>query len=149
MSVGGAMRPWGAVLAAALLGACAMPDGGTGSSQTAGDPARLALAPLAAKPKLDPILRFEKDPRQLIGLDGSQVSVLLGRPTLKRRDPPAEIWQYAGRDCVLMLFLYDQPKAGKTQVDHVELRPKSTEARAVDACFVGLLKANATTLGEG
>jgi hypothetical protein len=148
MSFGGTTRALCAALAIASLGACAASDDGAARSQVAGDRTRTALAPLAAKPRLDPILRFEKDPRQLIGLDGSQVSVLLGRPTLKRRDPPAEIWQYAGRDCVLMLFLYDQPKGGKTQVDHVELRPRSNEARAVDACFVGLLKANASTLGE-
>lgn len=136
-----------AAVAALALGACAAP--GLDARQATRDAEGLKpmLGPIAARPRLDPILRFDTDPRQLIGLDGSQVTVLLGRPTLKRRDAPAEIWQYAGRDCVLMLFLYDQPKAGKTQVDHVEVRPKAG-ARSTDACLAGFIKANAGALGE-
>lgn len=133
-------------LLAALLGACAMP-GATPAGKGEAEPIKPALGPISAAPKLGPVLRFETDPRQLIGLDGSQVSVLLGRPTLKRRDPPAEIWQYAGRDCVLMLFLYDQPRAGKTQVDHVEVRARG-EGRGTDSCLAGFIKANAANLGE-
>jgi len=131
---------------ATVLGACAGP-GGAPDNQASVEPIKAAQGPISARPRLDPILRFDTDPRQLIGLDGSQVSVLLGRPTLKRRDPPAEIWQYAGRDCVLMLFLYDQPRAGKTQVDHVEVRSK-TDQRSTDNCLAGFIKANTASLGD-
>src|SRR5260221_5762501 len=47
-----------------------------------------------------------KDTRELIGLERGDVEARLGPPALRRRDAPAEIWQYRSPLCVLDLFLY-------------------------------------------
>ena len=36
----------------------------------------------------------------------------LGRPSFRRRDPPAEIWQYRVHACTLDLFLYEEGGTG-------------------------------------
>jgi hypothetical protein len=46
---------------------------------------------------------------RLTGLKGEEVVALLGPPDLRRAEPPAELWQYRGRLCVLELYLYRDP----------------------------------------
>lgn len=64
-----------------LAGACALPDGlsGTGAAR-------------------------EVDPQTLIGLTAHQASTLLGEPELRRQEAPAEVWQYRTESCVLYLY---------------------------------------------
>ncbi len=50
------------------------------------------------------------DPQGLVGLDFVKAENLLGPPSLLIEEPPAKIWAYNGRDCVLQLFFY--PKVG-------------------------------------
>ncbi len=59
-------------------------------------------------------------PPRLVGLAADALVDVLGSPTLKRRDPPAEVWQYAGRACVLHLFLYSPPDGTAMAVAHAE-----------------------------
>ena len=47
-------------------------------------------------------------PEALKGLTATQTESRLGPPSFRRRDPPAEIWQYRVRACTLDLFLYDE-----------------------------------------
>jgi hypothetical protein len=63
---------------------------------------------------------------------------LLGAPDFVRRDPPAEIWQYRGVDCVLDLFLY--PEAGEVQVVHAETRDRQTLRHAKGGCVTALMR---------
>jgi hypothetical protein len=59
---------------------------------------------------------------------------MLGEPSLVRRDPPAEIWQFHDRHCILDVFLYARP--GGLAVAHVEARqPKSTAAANPRECL--------------
>lgn len=44
----------------------------------------------------------------LTGMDPAQLIALLGAPDLRRREPPAELWQYRNADCVLDVFLYGE-----------------------------------------
>ena len=55
---------------------------------------------------------IEARARELIDMDAESVRARLGQPRLLRREPPAQVWQYADDTCVLLLFLYD-PKSGK------------------------------------
>ncbi len=57
---------------------------------------------------------------QLVGLQGPELALLLGLPTLKRQEPPAEVWQYVGRSCALHVFFYLDPAQGGYRVVHVE-----------------------------
>ena len=52
----------------------------------------------------------EMAPESLVGLDFVKTEDLLGPPSLLTEEPPAKIWSYNGRNCVLQLFFY--PKVG-------------------------------------
>lgn len=75
------------------------------SRQVEAEPA--AEAEVAAAPLAVPRPPAE-GPARLNGLTATQVRSLLGQPVFRRRDAPAEIWQYRGRACMLDLFLYDE-----------------------------------------
>ena len=62
------------------------------------------------------------DASNLVGRDAREVAELLGPPHLKRRDPPAELWQYRAEPCVLDLFLYADKAGGGFTVTHMEMR---------------------------
>lgn len=64
------------------------------------------------------------NPLALKGEAATAVKAALGTATLLRREPPAQVWQYRGRTCVLDLVLYPDEKEGAPlTVAHVELRP--------------------------
>ncbi len=63
------------------------------------------------------------EPARLKGLSGAQVVQVLGIPGFRRRDNPAEIWQYRARACTLDLFLYDGE--GGPRVAHFAVRSPS------------------------
>jgi hypothetical protein len=77
-------------------------------------------------------------PDRLLGLDAREVESLLGTAALIRREPPAQVWQYLGNDCVLHLFLYQ--KEDTYRVDYIETRQSRTGAAAENAaCIAGLI----------
>ena len=87
-----APRALPAVAAAVMmltLAACAIPSQTT-SSRSFGAPVR-------------PV-----PPDSLVGLDFAGVIGLLGEPELRRREPPAEVWQYRNETCVVDLFFYNE-----------------------------------------
>jgi hypothetical protein len=56
----------------------------------------------------------------------------LGEPDFTRRDPPAEIWQYRGPNCVLDLFLY--PEDGEMRVLHAATRERDRVRAPENSC---------------
>jgi hypothetical protein len=66
--------------------------------------------PAKSGPPIVPTI--EARARELIDMDAESVRARLGQPKLLRREPPAEVWQYADDSCVLLLIFYD-PKSGK------------------------------------
>jgi len=123
------------ILGAAPLAACA-PTGapyGPGLAATSPSPLRYqaARAPEAPKAQLAP------DPDQLIGLDTSQVEKLLGAANLRRREPPAQVWQYEDKQCVLHLFLYE--KEGDYRVEYYEARDPGGVQEAGGVCLASLI----------
>lgn len=74
---------------------------------------------------------------RLRGLAAAEISAKLGQPSFRRREPPAEIWQYFGPGCVLDLFLYDEN--GTQRVAHAELRSHNLTASGQTACLGQLL----------
>jgi len=133
------------LLSAFALGACAVPEGPKiAAAPTPSAQVAVVTAP-APRPKSEPARpRFES--RQLIGLTESDVANLLGQPTLLRRDPPAEVWQYARRDCVLFLFLYDAKGESGHKVNHVEMRSRGGADMSVEDCLAALVRAG--SIGE-
>ena len=94
-------------------------------------PLAVPLAPKAYPP-----------PSHLAGLYGDQVIDMLGPPGFKRKDDPAQIWQYRTKVCALDLFLYRAEDGSPYRVRHFEARSRGKETVSARDCFVGLLKAH-------
>ncbi len=91
-----------------------------------------------------PIVLVDPDrvpgPRTLIGLAHDQVTPLLGEPSFKRRDDPAQIWRYRDSTCILDVFLYRPDEGGAYRVTHVEVRGRTVNTVSGKDCFLSLLK---------
>ena len=123
---------WIALSAAILLtAACqstASLDGNRTSSHAA---ARTSAQPNAAM--------LAKDTASFIGLDDGALSRTLGQPKQVRKDAPAEIWQYAGANCVVDFYLYAGDSGGLA-VAYMEARDRAAEAISADRCVKSLLQ---------
>ncbi len=75
---------------------------------------------------------------ELVGLAPAAVAAYLGPPGFKRRDDPAEIWQYAAGSCFLDLFFYK--RGDGFTVTHFEARGKSVVKVSADDCLRDLFK---------
>ena len=84
-----------AVIAASLLAACAAPATPPPLPQAQAAPVQAAPATLRV-PGL----------KDLTGLHEREILAMLGKPDLRRDEPPARLWQYRTADCVLNLFFY-------------------------------------------
>jgi hypothetical protein len=76
-------------------------------------------------------------PERLVGLAAMSIQKMLGRPDFKRRDPPAEIWQYRKSGCFLDVFLYLNEDIYR--VSHVEARGRSIEEVSGTECLLEAL----------
>jgi hypothetical protein len=102
------------------------------------EPAAPETAALPPEPEID------DDPARLLGLDDAGLAELLGQPDLKRREPPAEIWQYRGGSCVFDVFLYapaGSAAASGPRVTYLEARDGAARRIATRACLNELLRA--------
>ncbi len=104
--------PLAAVLA---LAACAAPPPPDRQAALPVPAPSVVPAPPDRREQPDTGLRAD----DLFGAPAPSVSGWLGAPTLLRREPPAEIWQYAGPACTLHLYLYREAD-GTRRVAHVE-----------------------------
>jgi hypothetical protein len=105
-----------------------------------------------AKPAAPSLTDLARGPQRFEGLEGKTVLAALGDPNFRRRDKPAEVWQYYGPGCILDLFLYDDAPgisptaAGKPvegmeadgTVAHAELRGREGRPAEV-ACLSRLI----------
>lgn len=119
-----------ALAAALLLGACQ----GTGQPDvTAPQPAARGL------PVDDKVER-------MLGAAPTTLLAELGAPQLKRREAPAEIWQYRGEGCVLDFFLYDNG-GPEIEVIHLEARDAAAEKTDPEPCFAELRRRHQAARG--
>ena len=88
---------------------------------------------------LPPAPVIDDDPARILGLGPDRLTELLGRPELRRREPPAEIWQYRGESCVFDVFLYEE--AGLVRVTYLEAHDNSARRVAERSCLNQLLRA--------
>ena len=117
--------PLTALALASLLAACA-PNQQSGGGPTVAGASHNETAML-------PPRTGKLTPDNLKGLTATQAESELGQPSFRRRDPPAEIWQYRVRACVLDLFLYKEE--GGTVVTHFAVRTPSGTAITDRACL--------------
>ena len=91
-----------------------------------------------SEPKV--VVKIDDDPRRLIGLDVKSLTGLLGVPGFTRRDPPAQLWRYRDKGCILDLFLYETPKQNSASVvRHFEARSLSKSNMTARSCLRALL----------
>ena len=109
--------------------------------------AALTPPPVQAAPETPAWAPPVPGPKHLLGLDGGRVSQLLGPPDFRRRDNPAEIWQYRSAACVLDLFLYGKQGGAGGRVTHVEMRDLGTPAVPEADCLRALFKDRPRTGG--
>ena len=77
------------------------------------------------------------DPASFIGLGDEDLSRTLGQPMQVRKDEPAEIWQYAGANCVVDFYLYADARG--LAVAYIEARDQAAEVTPAERC-VGSLR---------
>ena len=75
---------------------------------------------------------------RLVGMDGAEIIRLMGLPDFRRLEPPARIWQYRTKLCIVNIFLYEIDQM--VAAEYVEsLGPNNTSIDE-DECFRGILK---------
>ncbi|MDO8605869.1 MAG: hypothetical protein Q7R40_04995 [Phaeospirillum sp.] len=129
-----------------LVAACngvAQTDGGPVASTAPGENGASSGAEIAALP---PPRTGPLTPETLKGLTAAQLKAELGAPDFRRRDPPAEIWQYRVRACTLDLFLYDE--GGSRVTTHFAVRGPTGAGIDERACLTEILARRTETPGS-
>ncbi|WP_146747632.1 hypothetical protein [Paramagnetospirillum kuznetsovii] len=110
-----------------------------GAAQTGGGPAVESPSQRTETAALPRVQSGPLTPEGLKGLSAAQVEDALGTPGFRRRDPPAEIWQYRVKSCTLDLFLYVET-AGR-MVAHYAVRSPVGSPVSDRACLDEVLNA--------
>ena len=118
-----------AVSLLALLSACGPEGPGPGGAGP-----QTSRAPYGSKPGAPGEITVER----FKGQSAKEITASLGDPSFRRREAPAEVWQYYGQGCVLDLFLYDETDGQR--VKHAELRSRDFNADPAPDCLPLLLQ---------
>ena len=93
----------------------------------------------AVVPRPPPVPPRRLGVEDLLGRSADDLVRLFGQPALLKREPPAEVWQFAGGRCTLLAFLY--PANGGLRVQHAEtLARRQVDTVAPADCLESLLK---------
>ena len=129
------MRVFLAALAAASLAGCQTVNSTwsniTSDSKPSGAPQEPQATPAPRTAMMTPTAP-RGTPGSLKGQTGEALSAMWGEPSLRRKDLGSELWQYAGKGCTLLVYLY--PSNGAMTVSHAEAVPGGTDDAAIDAC---------------
>ena len=79
------------------------------------------------------VAELTANPARFEGMTGSDVLGLMGAPSYRRTEPPAQVWQFYGGACVLDLFLYQQ--SDDLAVAHAELRSRNAGQNPNSDCM--------------
>ena len=137
------LRTVSALSIVALLAACGGGAGyppatsGPATGAKVGQPGAGSSGKATPAQPMPSVAELAADVSRFKGVAGRDVVGLLGDPSYRRRETPAEVWQYFGRGCVLDLFLYDE--TGIQRVSHVELRSRTAGEGADPHCLSDLL----------
>ena len=80
----------------------------------------------------------DDNPQRFLDATPATLVAELGEPRLRRRETPAEVWQYRTQGCVLDFFLYQEAQTYK--VVHLEARDMSARAVETRSCLRSLLE---------
>jgi hypothetical protein len=147
MTIGVRMVRWAALGGLALLlPACSL-TGGSSESPPPATGAAAAVEPAAPPAPAEPERPLAAlpapeaappNPEELFGLGSREVAELLGFPQLRRRENPAELWQYANQSCILDLFFAREDE--QTRVAYVQLRSLNPVKMSRGQCLAELMQ---------
>lgn len=80
-----------------------------------------------------PLLPEFATPASLVGLSAEEVASLIGPPKWRRRESPAQVWQYQGTACILDVYLYEEEDGAR--VVYAEARSDSLQPVSLAACL--------------
>ena len=100
-------------------------------------------APKTQQARIEPRRIFPKI-NTIQDLAAKDVHALLGEPSFKRFDYPAEIWQYRVAACTLDLFLYENLDTSERSVAYYEIRLKQGHNSSEKDCFEFVIKSTDT-----
>lgn len=116
------------------LGACAQtppaPAAKTGDQKTvAATPPKPMTAP-APKKQAPPAVATIKppilqEPEVVVGRSDAEIMKAFGDPNLRRKDSPAEVWQYLTPGCALHLFFYPGGSGDSLVVRYIAINGRS------------------------
>jgi hypothetical protein len=131
------MKKISLVIAALLLAGCQTVNGAWSSvtsSDTTARPQEPGSPPNAPQTAMvAPTAPTGATSTSLTGQTGESLHALWGEPTLKRKDLGSELWQYAGKGCTLLVYLYPA-NGGAMTVNHAEAVPGGSDEAAISAC---------------
>ena len=98
------------------------------AEQKQADVVAAEIVPAPEPPK--PVRTGRQDPM----LRANYVQTVLGKPTLKRREAPSEVWVYAQEECVLFIYLDERQATedGGALVRHMEIGTPTFQAKRKD-----------------
>lgn len=111
-------------------------------SAAAPEPAAEEAEPLPVPPRKPDTLarRTDLDPERLIGLSTFQTESLLGIPALQDERPPAKVWTYNAKLCVLSIFFYPDINTRVFQALTYEFSEEVTTDAAKRRCLEELVR---------
>ncbi len=77
---------------------------------------------------------------ELVGLDFGAVRAMLGDPALEEIQPPATVWAYNGRGCVLSIFFYPDVDGGSYRALTYQVKGAEQTEELPQRCFSELLQ---------
>ncbi len=105
--------------------------GGDGDDPVHDDPLRDETVQLA---------RANTSPERLIGVIPGEILDVLGEPSMRLQEPPAEVWQYNSRSCTLRLTLLLDVVTEEHRSVFYEVKSANPEVRNGDSdCLAELL----------
>lgn len=111
---------------AALVAACATREAPPPAPRDTAPPAEPAEPPV-----MEPVPPAPQPPRfnarDFLGFKRGDLETRFGKPSLVRREGPAEVWQYVSGPCVLHFFFYPEGSsaaAAEGRVEHAEAKTR-------------------------
>ena len=92
---------------------------------------KLVEAPLPKKKSPPPVAVIKPqvllEPIVVVGKTDAEIQNVFGDPNLRRKESPAEVWQYLAANCALHLFFYPGEAADTLVVRHIAINGRSVE----------------------
>ena len=152
------LRGFSALALIAVLSACGTTENPNTASETkpaviqetAGKPAEKETEKVVAKLPKPEIQSAPEKPEAEIpvppvsvlkGKTSAEITDVFGKPTLLRKDAPAEVWQYLTSQCALHLVFYPEDDSDTLRVTFFSMNDrKVAEKVGLESCFKSQLK---------